>query len=533
MARALSRQLDEIDLKAADRAYRLSSMGLRVDGTPFSLRDYPWNYDLLNEEHPSIVIRKGAQLGLTVTMILRVIDMSMYLYPRGVLYLMPTRDDVSDFSKTRFDRFLKENNETALGKAIAGTDSINVKKVGQAFVYFRGARSRSQLKSIPVDALYTDEEDEMPPEQVDLAEHRLDGSRHKHHGRLSTPSIPDAGVDYYYNRSDQRMWMVRCEACGKHTCLEDTWPDCFEKRSDGTWYRACQKCKRELDLRFGEWVATRDGDYRHRGYYISQLCSPTIDPTVIMEEWLSGDLVGEKLKEFMNSRLGLPYADLEDLLTEQVLREACAEYPKFSSDEGPCFMGADIGKKDHHYFVAKKTGERSFEVLDYGMGDFNLLSDKIRRFHVSVGVFDMMAEMHAVRAFQKAHPQIWGSIYSEAQRNAYEWQPKELKVTSNRTEILDESHHYILRKDVILPRPMGDWTKFVKQMTNLARTVVRDEKTGTPKVRWIVRGRKNDHYRHAWALTVLASKMASMGRSVRKARRRKNEKPEGLTFMSS
>ena len=45
-------------------------------------------------------------------------------------------------------------------------------------------------------------------------------------------------------------------------------------------------------------------------------------------------------------------------------------------------------------------------------------------------------------------------------------------------------------------------------MTNLARTVVRDEKTGIPKVVWIVRGRKHDHWRHAWGYTVLAAERA-------------------------
>ena len=503
------------ELLAASRANRLADMGLLVDGVPFDLGRYPWAIDLLNEAHPNVVIRKGAQLGFTITMILRTIDMSLYDYPRGVLYLMPSRDDVADFSKTRFNRFLKENADT-LGKIVSGTDSVNVKRIGNAFIYFRGARSRSQLKSIPVDALYTDEEDEMDPAQVDLAEHRLDGSSFKHHFRLSTPTIPDFGVDYHWNRSDKRHWKIKCDACGGWTCLELDFPECLKRNKDGDVFRACGKCDKELNVRRGEWVAELDGVGSTRGYWISQLSSPTVELRKQLDMWESGELTGDRLKEYMNSVLGMPYADIEDLLDDRTLREHTRDEPREYSDEGPCIMGADIGKSHHHYMVGRRSGERKIDVLDFGEGDFAKLADKIKRFNVTVACFDMMAEMHAVRAFQEAHGQTWGVIYSEAQRNAYDWNGKEMRVTVNRTELLDESHRTIIQGEASFPRPQDDWGKWSKQMCNLARTVVRDPNTGTPKVRWIVRGRKNDHYRHTWGYLVLAAQMAPISRRVRR-----------------
>jgi hypothetical protein len=220
------------------------------------------------------------------------------------------------------------------------------------------------------------------------------------------------------------------------------------------------------------------------------------------------------------------------MLTEPIIRECCNQNPRQLSDEGPCLMGADIGKAQHHFLIGKRIGEKRIAVLDYGSGDFNLLSDKIRRFNVKVACFDMMAEMHAVRAFQDAHPAVWGVIYSEAQRNAYNWQHEERKVTVNRSELLDHSHRAVIQKDVEFPRPGQDWKDLVKQLTNLARTVVRDPDTGTPKVRWVIRGRKNDHWRHALAYLALASETAPYSAEYRRATRRIGERTSGLTWMS-
>jgi hypothetical protein len=506
-------------------------MGLLVDGVPFDLSRYPWNMDVLDTDHPEVVIRKGAQLGLTITMILRTLDMSHYVYPRGVLYLMPTTDDVSDFSKTRFDRLMKENPET-LGAFVGSTDSVNVRKIGNTFVYFRGARSRSKLKSIPVDALFTDEEDEMDPAMVGLAEHRLDGSEFKHHFRLSTPTIPDFGVDYFWNRSDQSCWFIKCRACGAETCLELDWPDSVKRRPDSIAFRACKNCAKELDVADGRWVALDPTKSERKGYWVSQLCSPTVSLTDRLDEWEGGELSGESLKEFYNSVLGMPYADIEDVLDERVLRSHCRDEPRQRSDPGPCFLGADVGKQLHHYFVAKKVAEKKFDVLSYGVTDWNGLHDVSRAFNVRVGCLDMMAETHAVRQFQETHPWCWGCIYSEAQRKAYDWSSKDLKVTVNRTELLDHSHRLIIQGNVSFPRPDLHWQIWVKQMCNLARTIVKEEHTGTPKVRWVLRGRKNDHYRHAFAYLILAAETAPLAERERRIVTPREARNEQLTWMA-
>ncbi len=197
---------DEQQLVSASIAYRLVKMNLRCEGLPFSLKAYPYLIDPYDDDATEICMRKGSQMGMTILCVLRTILRCNATYPRGVLYLMPTRDDVADFSKARFDRILKEN--PVLGAMVSGTDATNVKRIGESICYFRGAKSRSQLKSIPVDEIVYDELDEMDPGLLALADKRLDGSHFKRKFKISTPTLPEYGIDWEYLKSDQRVWMV-------------------------------------------------------------------------------------------------------------------------------------------------------------------------------------------------------------------------------------------------------------------------------------------------------------------------------------
>lgn len=524
-----------VDRLAASRALRLKEKNLVVDGVPFDLSKYPYMMEILDilGEEQNICIRKGAQMGFTVGAVLGVIDLARTTYPRGILYLMPTRDDVYDFSRSRFDRLLKDN-YAELGRFVQGTDSMGIKRIGSAFIYFRGSKSRSQLKSIPVDCLVTDERDEMEPAMVDLAEKRLDGSRYRHHVTLSTPTIPDYGVDLDYKKSDQRMWHIKCEACGAWTCLEATFPECLKRDKKGRVYRACRKCEREIFIQNGIWKASNESS-SSVGYYVSQLCSPTVAPATILNEYEDPDVqTGERLREFKNSRLGLAHADIEDVLSERMLREILGSEPMQRSAQGPCFMGVDVGKRVHHYHIGQRLGDRTLDFLRYGKAaSFEELHDLATKFNVDTGVMDEMAETHAVREFVDAHPGWYGCWYSEQQKGDYDFNDNTQMVKVNRTELLDHSHRTILQKRATLPRPDEQWEGFVKQMTNLARITLRDEKTGLPKTSWIIRGgRKNDHWRHSYAYAVLAAEQVGVAEHVRKIITPREHARSGASFMS-
>ena len=114
---------------------------------------------------------KAAQMGLTSKAMLKAIYGARYRNYKGILYLFPSKTDVTDFSKGRIDPLIGDNPEV-IGKWIRETDAANIKKVWNSFIYLRGMNSRVGLKSIPVDLVIFDELDEAPQNAVDMAMER-------------------------------------------------------------------------------------------------------------------------------------------------------------------------------------------------------------------------------------------------------------------------------------------------------------------------------------------------------------------------
>jgi phage terminase large subunit GpA-like protein len=75
---------------------------------------------------------KAAQLGLTSKAMLRCCYAARYFGYRGILYLFPSKSDVSEFSKARISPLVEDNPET-IGQWVQETDSVNLKKIWQCF----------------------------------------------------------------------------------------------------------------------------------------------------------------------------------------------------------------------------------------------------------------------------------------------------------------------------------------------------------------------------------------------------------------
>ncbi|MHC1744971.1 MAG: phage terminase large subunit family protein [Syntrophobacteraceae bacterium] len=142
---------------------------------------------------------------------------------KGILYFFPSKSDVSDFARGRIDPLVEENPQS-LGTWIQDTNNAGLKRVWGTNLYLRGMRSRVGLKSVPADMIVFDEVDEAPPNAVDMAMERMAHSEFKEVLMLSNPTLPDYGIDRAFQETDQRYWLLKCEACGEYTCMEDTSP---------------------------------------------------------------------------------------------------------------------------------------------------------------------------------------------------------------------------------------------------------------------------------------------------------------------
>lgn len=495
----------------ASAAYRLQQLDVRVDGAKLDFRRFPYLlelYDLpLTKDPLDLVVIKGAQMGFTVWIVLYCIDRAQFLYERQIGIYFPTTDDVSRFSKTRFAPMIQSS--ARLSNLVRETNSTQVKRVGRVNIIFNGMRSRSGVKSDPNDLNVYDERDEMEDHMVELADHRLDGSQFKHRISNSTPTIPDYGVHREFQESDQRHWFLQCQGCGKRTCLENEFPQCLQRQTDGTAKRVCIHCQHEVWPTDGQWFPMVEKAKR-RGYYVSQLNSSTVSPTTILDEYERKQTEGEDLTEFYNSRLGRAHANIEDCLEPPMLLRLCKDYDRARAHASPTAAGIDVGKV-FHWWVGEKLTDRHHRLLNWGTCDEpDEVAEMLRRYSVQSFVIDQMAETRLVRDFVANTQGGFGCYYSDQQRQFYKWDQKESQVVVNRTESLDASHALVVGKNLDLPRAdhaMRD--ELIPQLCNLARTSKVNGNTGRRENRWVIRGAKRDHWRHALNYYLIASERVS------------------------
>ena len=189
----------ELEIEEADKAHVPFgdwpvTEKILLDGRQFSFKKHEYLIEPYHDTHPYQVEIKATQLGLTSKALLRVIYGCRYETYRGILYLFPSRTDVTDLSKTRLTPLIEENPDT-IGRWIRDTDSANVKKIWNSFLYLRGMKSRIGIKSIPVDFEVFDELDEAPQNAVDMALERMAHSDTGDLLFLSNPTLPDFGID--------------------------------------------------------------------------------------------------------------------------------------------------------------------------------------------------------------------------------------------------------------------------------------------------------------------------------------------------
>ena len=468
-----------------------------LDGHPFTFQRHEYLREPYQDNHTHQVEMKAAQMGLTSKAMLKVAYGARYEGYRGILYLFPSKSDVTDFSKGRIDPLIQENPDT-IGSWIRDTDAANIKRIWNAFLYLRGMKSRVGLKSVPADLIIFDELDEAPQNAIDMAMERMAHSEYKEVMKLSNPTLPDYGIDKAFQETDQRYWLLRCEKCGEYTCLENTFPHCLIE-ANGKVIRACSKCKGELNPAVGEWVAKKPSITDKRGYHYSQLFSQFVDPREILHQFRTTT----NLTDFYNLKIGIAYVEAQNRLSIQEVLDLCGSDGIASEDPGPCFMGVDQGA-DLHVVIGKKARQKAGKIIHLGIyKDWEELDRLMKNFHISRCVVDALPETRNARAFAQRHKgRVYLNYYNEHQRGSYAWNDAELIVQCNRTESLDASHKEITDQSIILPKECDIVKTFADHLHNVAKKLQEDDETGSKRYVYVKLG--PDHFRHAFNYEAMA-----------------------------
>ncbi|QQO40634.1 terminase [Bacillus phage 015DV002] len=281
----------------------------------------PWQVDIVNDQHPDKAVIKSRQLGLSEIGIAEMIHFADLHSYAGVkcLYTFPTNRQMEEFVATRLNPLL----ETGYYSTIVdkNADSLKKKKIRNSFLIFRSSSKGAAVEGVDIDYLSLDEYDRVGASAEISAMESMSSSQFGILRRWSTPTVPDFGIHALFNQSDKRVYMHKCDSCGKHNkldyeenieCLDESGVDVMAKTvKDGTFRFICKYCGKPLDRWYnGEWVAehpdrTADGGGT-RGYLITQMNAVWISA----DELKRKELKAKSKQHFYNYVLGHPYQDV-------------------------------------------------------------------------------------------------------------------------------------------------------------------------------------------------------------------------------
>jgi hypothetical protein len=479
--------------------------------------------------------QKSAQGGFTEVCIDRTFFM-IDIRRTDCLYVLPNKSpDASDFSTSRFGAALELSSH--LKQLFNDVQNVGHKRAGATNLYIRGSRSKSGLRSIPVGFMVLDEFDEMDQEQVALAIERMSGQFEKQIWEVSTPTIPDFGINKEFLQSTQEHFFFPCPACSRQTEL--IFPDCFilgsEELLDPRIYDSriiCKECKSTIHhqekwktLANGLWVPTATNfDKEVRGFYVNQLYSSTVSPVELARSIINARLNPADEQELYNSKMGLPHIVEGARVTDAEINQCLSDYPMQLAAEPLKIttLGVDVGSF-LHFEIDEWTVQPGPDintsalcrVLRMGkLRHFEELDDLMRDYQIKGCIVDVNPERRSAKEFaDRFYGYVKLAYYGRGV------QAKGIKlgtgdhdiiadhmITVDRTSWLDMALGRFRRKTILLPR---DTPADYKEQIKIQVKVFKRDADGGPVSKFITPDNRPDHYGHARCYAEIALPLAA------------------------
>lgn len=302
-----------------------------------------------------VAFMKSTQVGGSDATLLNIIGFTIDIDPKPIMMVMPGGQVVKEFGRKRLMPMLQATpslrGKVTEAKSRDSGNTLTHKFFAGGFLKLANAGSGKELRSDPIPILLLDEVDGYDPisegDAVDIAERRTDQYPDAKIFYISTPAKPKwtpgaegcSRIEELYEKSDKRRFHVPCPHCGHMQPLY--WRDPETKEYRLVWDKdkdgfpivgsvryLCAGCGHGFAERFkqsildqGEWVAEHPGR-EIIGFHINALYSPWKENwDTLALEWAEAQGNPEKLRAFINLRLGETYEDHGDGLDSKALRK--------------------------------------------------------------------------------------------------------------------------------------------------------------------------------------------------------------------
>lgn len=500
-------------------------LNTKLKGRPFSFDRFPFQRAITDDMHPNMDVKKISQVGLTEVQIRKVLSFLRRNRGMSAIFTLPDEKLFKKISQSRVMPIVKENAVFNTEEDEDAVRSMSTMQFGMSWLYMT-ASGEGDATSTSADAVFNDELDLTDQAMVALFNSRLQGSLIRINQRFSTPSYAGFGIDAGYNISDQREYMVRCDACNHWQVpefnrrfvripglpdevmdlseIDDSMIDMIDLPNS---YVCCEQCERPLDLASTnrEWVANFPSRTQGRGYWVRPFSTSHLGVDYIVDQ-----LLKYKRRDYMrgwhNTVLGEAYTDGNARLDQDAIDRcftSAIKIPEISPD-APVFVGIDVGQVCH---VVLGTGTsvqnaHAFSFLAMPVGEvLEYLKAIQARYRLIQGCVDRHPYQPTAESFRDGTK---GKVWPVEYRGTAELNLKEEEQYGqvNRTMFLDQVARQIRNGNL----KMSGYGHQKGLIIEHLRDLVRDEKPEEPAK--FIKLTGNDHFYHALGFMLCAIKMA-------------------------
>jgi hypothetical protein len=257
----------------------------------------------------------------------------------NIAHVFPTQDLGNDISNEKIQIAVDES--PLISDKVKRPYSVKRFKFKNSSIYsIIGAASKFGGRSTSRDVVIFDETDLIPESVFGIFERMLDRSSLRIVRYISTPTVPNIGIDARVQSGSGFEWLIRCPKCKKQQFFEfphnlinffevsayDPESPEYQKRLNKV-YIGCRKCGHYIDrcskyyLRYSKWVPAKPTLVGiHNSYYLTQFMIP----------WKTGKEMTRRYHElsdyvwqYFNEVLGKAYVKSGNQLTDYDIRKNC------------------------------------------------------------------------------------------------------------------------------------------------------------------------------------------------------------------
>ena len=505
-------------------------------GMPYSYVGHEYQEKILSDDSRVTNTQKCSQVGLSEANARRALAVVNVMSPYTLAYTLPTAKFAATFMQTRVQPMI--DGSPYLKSAIHKTlDNNEVKRFGDSFIYVRGAASSNAPISIPCDHLVHDEVDFSDQETLGQYISRLTHSKWQRIDRISTPTLPNFGINKHFRESRRNYNFVKCCHCNHHF-IPDYYKHVKLPYFDGDlreitkaniirydWAGAklhCPNCRKVPDLspQFREWVCENpDDNFEGVGYQVSPFDAPTI---VTCPQLVVRSTEYDRIQDFVNFSLGLPMEDKEATLAREDFEGVFQLFDTFSSTT--TVMGVDVGNT-YHFTIASVDGFGALTVLHYERVPMSKAKEKYfefkQRFHVMCTVIDSGPHAETVMSLQERDSSCYAAVYTKMRglttHNVVDKEEEEdngedfvRQVNVNRNRAFD-AYMNLIRQGNYRAKACEEMSTVIDHHISMKRARIFDAESGEMSFSW-QKSDGIDHYHHSGLYCYIASKIKGASR---------------------